>query len=130
VGPFVVMVIGAIVAYVAGSSYLPISNLWFAVLVAVIFSAINVVENIWLRPRIMGASVRLHPAIVFVAVIGSLTLAGILTALFIVPLIGSALVLGRYLYCKILDVNPWPVVEGGEDGALATAVSPLEPDVD
>jgi predicted PurR-regulated permease PerM len=130
VGPFVVMVIGAIVAYVAGSSYLPISNLWFAVLVAVIFSAINVVENIWLRPRIMGASVRLHPAIVFVAVIGSLTLAGILTALFIVPLIGSALVLGRYLYCKILDVNPWPVVEGGEDVALATAVSPLEPDVD
>ncbi len=107
VGPLVVMIIGAIVAFVAGSNYLPISNLWFAVLVAVLFSAINVIENIWLRPRIMGASVRLHPAIVFIAVVGSLTLAGILTALFIVPLIGSALVVGRYFYCKVLDVDPW-----------------------
>jgi hypothetical protein len=35
-------------------------------------------------------------------------MAGILTALIIVPLIGSAMVVGRYLYCKILDIEPWP----------------------
>lgn len=119
VGPLVVMIIAAIVAYVAGSNHLAISNFWFAVLVAVLFSAINFVENIWLRPRIMGASMRLHPAVVFVAVVGSLALAGVLTALFIVPLIGSALVVGRYLYCKILDVDPWPDEAGTEMAAAA-----------
>jgi predicted PurR-regulated permease PerM len=56
----------------------------------------------------MGNSLRLHPAIVFVAIVGSLALAGILVALIIVPVIGSALVIGRYLYCKILDIDPWP----------------------
>ncbi|MFN2140260.1 MAG: AI-2E family transporter [Candidatus Promineifilaceae bacterium] len=108
VGPLIVMIIGAIVAYVAGSNYLDLPNFWFAVLVVVLFGGINVVENIWLRPRIMGNSLRLHPAIVFVAIVGSLALAGILVALIIVPVIGSALVIGRYLYCKILDIDPWP----------------------
>lgn len=108
VGPLIVMIIGAIVAYVAGSNYLDLPNFWFAVLVVVLFGGINVLENVWLRPRIMGNSLRLHPAIVFVAIVGSLALAGILVALIIVPVIGSALVIGRYLYCKILDIDPWP----------------------
>jgi predicted PurR-regulated permease PerM len=108
VGPLIVMIIGAIVAYVAGSNHLDISNFWFAALVLILFGGINVIENIWLRPRIMGNSLRLHPAIVFVAIVGSLALAGIFLALIIVPLIGSALVIGRYLYCKVLDIDPWP----------------------
>ncbi len=120
VGPLIVMIIAAIVAYVAGSNHLDISNFWFAVLVFVLFGGINVVENIWLRPRIMSHSLRLHPAIVFVAVVGSLALVGILTALIIVPLIGSGLVVGRYLYCKILDIDPWPDVGPvGENGNAA-----------
>lgn len=123
IGPLIVMVIAAIVAYVAGSNHLAISNLWFALLVAFLFSAINFVENIWLRPRIMGASMRLHPAVVFVAVVGSLTLAGVLTALIIVPLIGSALVIGRYLYCKVLDVDPWPEDGVEEDAEPAPAAA-------
>jgi predicted PurR-regulated permease PerM len=110
VGPLIVMIIASIVAYVAGSNYLNIPNFWFAVLVFLLFGGINVIENIWLRPRIMGTSLRLHPAIVFVAIVGALALAGLLTALIIVPLIGSALVVGRYLYCKILDIDPWPDV--------------------
>ncbi|MFN2135074.1 MAG: AI-2E family transporter [Candidatus Promineifilaceae bacterium] len=120
VGPLIVMIVGAIVAYVAGSNHLAISNVWFAVLVVVLFGGINVVENIWLRPRIMGNSLRLHPAIVFIAVVGALALAGVLMALIIVPLIGSALVIGRYLYCKILDIEPWPDIQG-EREAVPTA---------
>jgi len=110
VGPLIVMIIASIVAYVAGSNYLTIPNFWFAVLVFLLFGGINAIENIWLRPRIMGTSLRLHPAIVFVAIVGALALAGLLMALIIVPLIGSALVIGRYLYCKILDIDPWPDV--------------------
>jgi len=107
VGPAVVMVVAALVAFFTGSNFLPISNLWFTVLVLVLFSTIQTVENIWLRPRILGNSLRLHPAIVLIAVISSLALAGVLMALIIVPLISSLFVIGRYVYCKILDVDPW-----------------------
>jgi predicted PurR-regulated permease PerM len=111
VGPLIVTVIAGIVAFVAGSTYLPLSNVWFMVLVVAVFSAIQLFENGWLRPRIMSERLHLHPAVVFVAVIASLAMAGILTALIIVPLIGSAIVVGRYLYCKILDIEPWPEKE-------------------
>ena len=107
VGPTVVTLIAAIVAYLSGSTFLPISNIWFAVLTVAVYVGIQTLENIWLRPRIMGHTLRLHPALVFVGVIGSLALAGVLTALVIVPLMGSVLVVGRYLYCKILDIDPW-----------------------
>ncbi|MCA9951104.1 MAG: AI-2E family transporter [Anaerolineales bacterium] len=107
VGPMIVMIFAAIVALFTGSAYLPIPNVWFALLVLVIFGLIQVIENIWLRPRIMRQTLRLHPALVFVGVIAALATAGILVALIIVPLMSSVLVIARYLYCKILDIDPW-----------------------
>ena len=108
VGPLIVTIIAAIVAFVSGSTFLPISNIWFMLLVVAVFSLIQVLENMWLRPRIMSHQLRLHPAVVFVAIVASLSLVGILMALIIVPLISSTLVVGYYLYCKIFDLDPWP----------------------
>jgi predicted PurR-regulated permease PerM len=121
VGPLIVTIIAGIVAFVAGSTYLPLSNFWFMVLVIIVFTLIQLLENTWLRPRIMSDRLRLHPAVVFVAVIASLAMAGILTALIIVPLIGSALVVGRYLYCKIFDLESWPGEENPPSSAIHRA---------
>lgn len=107
VGPIVVTAVAVVVAFFLGSTFLNLPNAWFALLVLLVYGALQTVENVWLRPRLMGNALRLHPAVVFVAVVGSLALAGVLTALVIVPLIGSLFVLGRYLYCKLLDLDPW-----------------------
>lgn len=107
VGPAIAMVTAAIVALVAGSIYLPIPNIWMVAIVLVLFSAIQMAENIWLRPRVLGQSLRLHPAVVFIAVIGSLTMAGVLVALIIIPVLGSFSIVGRYLYAKIIGIDPW-----------------------
>jgi len=107
VGPAIAMVTAAIVALVSGSTYLPISNVWMVALVLAIFAAIQMAENIWLRPRVLGQSLRLHPAVVFIAVIGALTMAGVLVALIIIPVLGSLAILGRYLYAKIVGIDPW-----------------------
>lgn len=114
VGPIIVTVIAAIVAFVAGSSWLPISNFWFMILVIAVFSGIQLLENVWLRPRIMSDQLRLHPAVVFVAIVSALAMAGILTALIIVPLLGSIIIFGRYIYCKISNIDPWAEDEGPE----------------
>ena len=42
VGPLIVTVIAGIVAFVAGSTYLPLSNFWFMVLVVIVFMLIQV----------------------------------------------------------------------------------------
>jgi len=122
VGPAIVIAIAGLVAWFAGSTYLALSPGWFAILVVALLGLIQMVENIWLRPRVMGHSLRMHPAVVFVAIIGTLALAGVLVALIIVPVLGSAAAVGRYLYAKILDIDPWP-----EEAPAGVAAVPEEP---
>ena len=106
-GPAVAMIIAGIIALVAGSTYLPMSNIWFAILVLGIFAGIQLFENVWLRPRILGHRLRLHPALVFVAIVGALVLAGVLVALVIVPAIRTFEIIGRYTLPRIMGSDPW-----------------------
>jgi predicted PurR-regulated permease PerM len=107
VGPAIIMGIATIVAVLAGSNTLAVSNSLFAVIVLAFYLAVQGLENIWLRPRIMSSSVRIHPAIIFIAIVGSLSLAGVLTALIIVPVLGSIAVISRYTYFKLFKMDPW-----------------------
>ena len=43
----------------------------------------------------------------FIAIVGSLSLAGVLTALIIVPVLGSIAVVSRYTYFKLFKMDPW-----------------------
>jgi predicted PurR-regulated permease PerM len=107
VGPAIIMAIATIVALLAGSNTMTVSNTLFALIILAFYLAVQGIENIWLRPRIMSTSVRIHPAIIFIAIVGSLSLAGVLTALVIVPVIGSIAVISRYTYFKLFKMDPW-----------------------
>jgi predicted PurR-regulated permease PerM len=107
-GPAVAMILAVAIAWFEGSTYLPISTTWFALLVVAVYSLIQVVENVWLRPRIMARSLQMHPAVIFLAVVGALVLIGPLMALIAVPLLGSTVVVSRYVWRRLGGVNPWP----------------------
>ncbi len=107
VGPAIIMGIATLVALLAGSNTLDVSNTLFAVIILAFYLGVQGLENIWLRPRIMSSSVRIHPAIIFIAIVGSLSLAGVLTALIIVPVLGSIAVISRYTYFKLFKMDPW-----------------------
>ena len=107
-GPIAAAAVAAIIAWFEGSTYLPLSNAWFTVVVIGLYSLIQLVENLWLHPRIMGRALRMNTGLVFVAVVASLTLGGALMALIAVPLLGSAGVVGRYVHRRILGLPPWP----------------------
>jgi predicted PurR-regulated permease PerM len=107
-GPIVAVVVAVGVAWFEGSTYLPLSNTGFTVLVIGLYGLIQQVENIWLQPRIMGRRLHLHPGLIFVAVTGALALGGTVVALIIVPLLASAGVVGRYVHRRILGLEPWP----------------------
>lgn len=108
-GPMIGALISAAVAWVEGSHYLPISNFWFMLLVVGIYTFLINIKNVWLRPRIMGRSVHMHEGIVFVAIIAAVVFQGILGALIIVPVLASAMVIGRYLRHRIYGQEPFPL---------------------
>lgn len=122
VGPTIAMIIAGLVAYFAGSTFLPLSNTWFMLLVAALFLAIKLFEDVWLRPRVMGHTLKMHPAVVFIAIMGALALAGILVALIIIPVVASVGIIGHYLYCRILEIEPWPEDAAAEVNTVEEAL--------
>ena len=95
------------VALLVGSTFLNVSNVWFGIIVLIIYILIHLTETYWLRPLIMGQSLSLHPAMVIISVIGALSLGGVLAVLIIVPLLSTADILGTYFYRRILGRDPW-----------------------
>lgn len=122
-GPTLAMVGAALIALSEGSSHLPLSNLWVALLTALLYVLIQAVENVWLRPQIMSSRLQIHPAVVFVGVVASLYLLGMIGALLVVPVLGTLAIVGSYLRCRILELDPWPEVDQVIEPIDAEAIS-------
>ena len=68
-GPILALIPAVLVAFFQGSSLLPLSNLWFAVLVFGLYLVIQQVEGNLILPRVMGRSLNLHPLVVLIGII-------------------------------------------------------------
>jgi predicted PurR-regulated permease PerM len=106
------------------SGLLTFSPLALILLLILVFAGAQQVDNLWLRPQLMGQKLHLHPGIVFVGLTGALIVSGVLGALLVVPLIASAKVLGRYINAKLLDEPPWDDVP--DDNNLVSEQQNLE----
>jgi len=117
IGPTIAAIPAVLIAYFQGSTYLPLSNGWFALLVIGIYVVIQQVENNILVPRIIGRSLNLHPLVVIIGAIAGASLAGILGIFLAAPILATLRILGNYAYCKLLDLEPF----------AETSVSSVEP---
>jgi predicted PurR-regulated permease PerM len=106
-GPAIAAALAVLVALVEGSNTLAITNIWFALLVFVIYLVLINIKGIWLRPRIFARSVHMHDGVVFVAILAAVVLQGILGAIVVVPLMASFGVLFRYTYRRLLNLDPF-----------------------
>lgn len=106
-GPALALIVAALIAWLNGSTYLPLSPGWFLLLVLGLHGAVQAIENAWLRPHIMGHRLQLHPAVVFVGIVGALYLVGALGALVVVPVLGTTAIIGSYIHHRILGLDPW-----------------------
>jgi len=107
VGPIIALIPAALVALFQGSSFLPLDNFWFAVLVTVLYIVIQQVEGNVLVPRILGRSLNLHPLVVLIGIIVGGSLAGILGMLLAAPVLATLRVVGRYVFCRLYDRDPF-----------------------
>lgn len=97
-GPTIATFIAGMSAWTQGSQTLDLSNFWFAILVCSTFIIIQVLDNTILIPRIMSKRMNLHPALIFIAIVSTLTLFGVLAGLIVIPVIGSFVVIIRYTF--------------------------------
>lgn len=107
VGPFLAMVIAAGVAVLEGSTWIPLSNFWVAGIVIIVYLVLINLKNFFLRPYIMGRSVHMNEALVFIAIMIATILKGILGALLVVPLLATVVVIGGYIQRRVLGLPPF-----------------------
>jgi predicted PurR-regulated permease PerM len=118
IGAVISGVFSVLAAFIGGSTYLRMSNFWFAVLVLILYMVLTAAKNIWIRPIIVGRGVHMHAGIVFVLVIAALMFHGALAAFLVVPILVSLMVVGGYLRRRVLGLPPFPdeEVEVTSDG--------------
>ncbi|MFN2134119.1 MAG: AI-2E family transporter [Anaerolineae bacterium] len=108
IGPILAAIPAVLLALFEGAASLPLTHFWAAVVVAGAYVLIQQLENNLLVPRILGASLELHPLVVIVGVLAGATLWGILGALLAAPTISTLRVVVGYIYRKLLDMEPFP----------------------
>lgn len=100
-GPAIAAGVAILVALFEGSTYLPISNYWFAALVFGIYMVLINLKNVFVRPKLFGRSVHLHEGVVFISIMIAVLMQGIMGALVVVPALASFGVIGKYILRRL-----------------------------
>ncbi len=107
VGPFIAVAVAVAVALLEGSSWIPLSNVWVAVITFLVYLVLINLKNFLLRPYIMGRSLHMNEGLIFIAIMIATILEGIMGALLVVPLLASTIVIYKYLQRRILGLSPF-----------------------
>lgn len=113
VGPFLAAALAIAVALLEGSTWIHLStdqgmnNVFVAGIVLVVYLILINLKNFFLRPIIMGRSLHMNEALIFIAIMIATILEGIMGALLIVPLLASVMVVMEYLRRRILGIEPF-----------------------
>ncbi len=107
IGPVLAALPGVAFALVLGSSWISLPNVWFAAVVAFVYFLVQQVENLYLVPRVVGARIRLHPAVVIIGALAGNALGGILGILLAAPTIAWTRAIGGYVLRKLFDQEPF-----------------------
>ncbi len=108
IGHAIWLTIASILALFVGSTWLPIPNWAFALLVIGLHIVFQQFDLNYLIPRVIGHSVHLPPLVIILGIVAGAVLAGILGIPLAAPTIASARVIGRYIYANLFDLDPFP----------------------
>ncbi|MCB8966525.1 MAG: AI-2E family transporter [Chloroflexota bacterium] len=93
---------------------------WFMVVILSVYGIIFQLENYYLVPRIMGHHLRLHPLVVILGAVAGASVAGLLGILLAAPVLATVRLIFLYIYCKLTDRPPFPLLVVGETAVSAT----------
>ncbi|MEJ2560917.1 MAG: AI-2E family transporter [Anaerolineae bacterium] len=108
IGPILAAIPAVLLALLQGSSVLSVSNLVFALIVALFYFVVQQLENSVIVPRLIGQALDLPPILVMAGVVVGASVGGILGAFMAAPLIATLRIVAIYAYNKILGRPPFP----------------------
>ncbi|PWH16489.1 MAG: hypothetical protein DDG59_09515 [Anaerolineae bacterium] len=102
--------VASLLAFFVGSTWLPLPNWIFLLLVIGLHLVFEQFDLNYLIPRIIGRSVHLPPVVVILGIVSGALLAGVLGIFLAAPTIATLRVIGRYIYANLLDLDPFPIL--------------------
>ncbi|MBN1991162.1 MAG: AI-2E family transporter [Anaerolineae bacterium] len=118
----ILMALGTLlVIWLFRAGLVPFSLVGLVLMLILVYTLVQQVDNLWLRPQLMGRKLHLHPGLVFVGLITALALSGVLGALIVVPAMATVKVLGSYLHHKLVKLpaeQPSAIVHSDPEKAV------------
>jgi predicted PurR-regulated permease PerM len=111
IGHGIWLFVASLLVFFRGSTWLPLQNWLVMVILIGLHLIFEQVDLNFLIPRIIGRRVRLHPLVVILGIIIGAVLAGVLGVVLAAPSIASIRVIGRYVYARLFDLDPYPIEE-------------------
>ena len=108
IGHGIWLFIASLLAFFLGSTWMPIPNWVFTLLVIGLYLIFRQFDLNYLIPRIIRRRVQLPPLVVILGIVTGAVLAGVLGIFLAAPTIATARVIGRYIYAKLFDIEPFP----------------------
>lgn len=108
VGPFVNWVTIFLVAIFQARNYFGMEQLDYAIMIVVICFIIDQIFDNIVSPRMLGDTLGVHPAALLVMAIVAANLFGIVGLVLAAPVLATITLLGRYIFRKMSDLEPFP----------------------
>jgi predicted PurR-regulated permease PerM len=120
-GPIIALVPALISALLYGSSYIPVENWVFALIVVGSYFLVQQVGSFLISPRVLGKSLNLPAIVVLFAVLLGAALVPVVGAYLAIPAVVVIREVGRYLWRKAKKLPPF------EDVPQASSETPTPP---
>jgi predicted PurR-regulated permease PerM len=111
VGPFLVWIVTALVAFFQASNYFGLETWIYAIVVVGLCLILDAVLDNIVVPKFHGDTLGLHPAAVLVAALIAAQLIGFVGLVLAAPVLASMVLISRYFLRKMVDQDPWPPSE-------------------
>ncbi|MBI5081110.1 MAG: AI-2E family transporter, partial [Chloroflexi bacterium] len=110
-GPYIVLILVTLVALFQTTNWLGLTPFAYAIVVFVVLYIIQSIELYVVVPRIIGGTLKLHPAMIIIGALMGVSIGGILGVLLAAPVMASLRLFARYTWCKLLDLDPFSADE-------------------
>jgi predicted PurR-regulated permease PerM len=110
-GPLTAWTVTGMVAFFQPANYFGLDPWQYALLVVgAAFLLDQIFDNV-VSPKFFGSALGIHPAAVLITAILGANLFGLVGLLLAAPAVATLKLIGRYIIRKMLDQDPWPLVD-------------------
>ena len=109
IGHGIWLVTASLLAFFLGSSWIPVPNWAFMLIVIGLHLIFEQVDMNYLIPRIVGRRVQLPALVIILGIAAGAILAGVIGIPLAAPTIASMRVIGRYIFANLFDIEWKPI---------------------